>query len=259
MFVALVQTNLHWEDKEKNLMHFDEIINKIKVPVDVFVLPEMFTTGFTMNNYYLAEKLGETTTEWMLKKAAEKNACIVGSFITTDEINYYNTLIWAYPDGHYKYYHKRHLFRIAGEHQHYSYGKEKIICAYKGFRFLPLICYDLRFPVWSRNKFGTDEEYDVLLYIANWPKIRIEAWKKLLPARAIENMSFVIAVNRVGKDGLEKEYNGQSAVYDYKGNIIDSCHHFNTTIVVKLDKAKLDAFREKFPAHLDADKFEIER
>ncbi|GAB4451169.1 MAG: amidohydrolase [Bacteroidia bacterium] len=257
MEIALLQTIIHWEDKEQNLQHFSDIINKVKVPVDVFVLPEMFTTGFTMNAEPFAEKLGELTTKWMLQKAAEKNACLVGSFITTDGIQNYNTLLWAYPDGTYKTYHKRHLFRMAGEHQHYAAGTEKIICEYKGFKFLPLICYDLRFPVWSRNKIGTSEEYDILLYVANWPKVRINAWTKLLQARAIENLSFVIGLNRIGFDGYEKAYNGQSMVIDYKGDIISSCNHFNTTIIVKLDKSKLDYFREKFPAHLDADEFEI--
>lgn len=255
--IALVQTFTYWEDKEKNLQHFNSIIDSHKENADVYVLPEMFTTGFSMNSKQLAEKINDVTTQWLLKKASEKNACITGSFITKDSNAYYNTLLWAYPDKKFLYYHKRHLFRMAGENEYYNQGKKKIICEYKGFKFLPLICYDLRFPVWSRNRIKSDEEYDVLLYVANWPKVRIEAWKKLLYARAIENLSYVIGVNRTGTDGTGKEYNGQSIAIDFKGDVMSCLEDKEQVKVVHLDKVQLNTYREKFPAHLDADRFEI--
>lgn len=257
MKAALVQTHLYWEDKESNFKHFDKILDNAQKDIDVFILPEMFTTGFTMNSINLAEKTGEKTTEWLIQKAKQKNACITGSFITVSDGKYFNTLLWAYPDGKYQVYHKRHLFRMAGEHQYYNEGQEKIICHYKGFKFLPLICYDLRFPVWSRNRMGSNEEYDVLIYVANWPQVRIDAWKKLLYARAIENLSYAIGVNRIGTDGTNKEYNGQSMAVNFKGELMSSAEDKDTIIVVELNKEELNGFREKFPAHLDADKFNI--
>ncbi|RME13611.1 MAG: nitrilase family protein [Bacteroidetes bacterium] len=217
----------------------------------------MFTTGFTMNGKDFGEPINGRTTEWMLNKASEKQACITGSFISTDGKNYYNTLLWAYPNGKFQYYHKRHLFRMAGEHLYYTAGNEKIICEYKGFRFLPLICYDLRFPVWSRNQLGNPQEYDILIYVANWPEVRIDAWKKLLYARAIENLSYAIGVNRIGKDGTNKTYNGQSMVVDFKGELLADAGDKENIVIMDLDKEELMQFREKFPAYLDADDFLI--
>jgi len=258
MNIAIVQTKIYWEDKEKNFTHFSEKINSINENVDVILLPEMFTTGFTMNCKNFAEKIGEKTTEWMLQMAYKKESCIVGSFITKEYDFYYNTLLWAYPNGHYQFYHKRHLFRMAEEHKHYSPGKNKIICEYKGVKFLPLICYDLRFPVWSRNRFNLSNEfYDVLIYVANWPKVRIDAWKKLLYARAIENLSYAIGVNRIGIDGTQKEYNGQSMVINFKGECIVDCEDKDTIKIAKINLDDLKIFREKFPAYLDADEFFI--
>lgn len=258
MKIALIQTHLYWENKEKNLVHFENIMNGNTINnADVIVLPEMFTTGFTMNSSVFAEKIGGETTQWMLQKAKDLNACIVGSFITTNNGNYYNTLLWAYPNGQYQVYHKRHLFRMAQENLHYSAGNHKIICEYKGYKFLPLICYDLRFPVWSRNQFNTPYKYDVLIYVANWPKPRIEAWKKLLYARAIENLSYAVGVNRIGTDGKMIEYNGQSITIDFKGEEIINLDNKDSVQIVQFDKKELDLFREKFPAYLDADYFEI--
>lgn len=255
--IALVQTFTYWEDKEKNLQHFNSIIDSHKENADVYVLPEMFTTGFSMNSKQLAEKINDVTTQWLLKKASEKNACITGSFITKDGNAYYNTLLWAYPDKKFLYYHKRHLFRMAGENDHYGAGKTKVICEYKGVKFLPLICYDLRFPVWSRNKISSKEAYDVLLYVANWPKVRIDAWKKLIYARSIENLSYTIGVNRIGTDGTGKEYNGQSMAVDFKGDLIENLENKDVVKIVTLNKEDLNTFRKNFPAHLDADDFEI--
>lgn len=256
MKLALVQTHLHWENKEKNIQHFSEIIDNSE-PADVYILPEMFTTGFTMNSSKLAEPIDGNTTQWMLQKAQSKHACLVGSIITKEHSQYYNSLIWAYPNGNFQFYHKRHLFRMAEENQHYSPGQHKIICAYKGFRFMPLICYDLRFPVWSRNQFSTEYEYDVLIYLANWPAVRMDAWKKLLFARAIENLSYCVGVNRIGTDGTQKEYNGQSMAINFKGEIVCDLATQNSIAYVELDKSQLEEFRQKFPAYLDADTFEI--
>lgn len=256
MKVALVQTEIYWEDKLKNFQHFSDIIHSIS-EADIIVLPEMFTTGFTMNSAAFAEKIGDITTQWMCHLATQKKACLTGSFITTNDHQFFNTLLWVYPNGEYQIYHKRHLFRMAGEHQHYSAGKEKIICTYKGIRFLPLICYDLRFPVFSCNQFASPYEYDVLLYVANWPSIRIDAWKKLLYARAIENLSYVVAVNRIGQDGTFKEYNGQSMAINYKGELITYLEDKNTVQIAEIHKEELMQFREKFPAHLDADHFTL--
>ncbi len=263
MKIALIQTYIYWEDKEKNLQHFQSIINSLnsenysEQEIDVYVLPEMFTTGFSMNSKVYAERLGERTTQWFLELSSQKKACVTGSFMTTDGKNYYNTLIWAYPDRKYAYYHKRHLFRMAEEHKYYSPGNYKIICEYKGFKFLPLICYDLRFPVWSRNIIGTNDEYDVLLYVANWPKVRIDAWKKIIYARAIENLCYVIAVNRIGTDGTGKEYNGKSMAVNFKGELMANLEEKEQMTIVTLNKEELKSFREKFPAYLDADQFEI--
>jgi predicted amidohydrolase len=258
MNIALIQSDIYWENKEKNFLHFSEKIKSLNENTDVIVLPEMFTTGFTMNSQKFAEKIGEKTTEWMLQMASEKKSCLTGSFITKENDSYYNTLLWAYPDGKFQFYHKRHLFRMAEEHKHYSSGKSKIICEYKGVKFLPLICYDLRFPVWSRNRFNVNNEfYDVLIYVANWPQVRIDAWKKLLFARAIENLSYVVGVNRIGIDGTHKEYNGQSMAINFKGECIVDCEDNDVIKVAKIDIDELKSFREKFPAYLDADDFNI--
>lgn len=256
MKLSVIQTHLYWEDKEKNISNFENLIKTIQ-DVGVIILPEMFTTGFTMNSPALAEHLDGFTTKWLIQRAKDKNCCITGSFITTNGNQFFNTLLWVYPDGNYKFYHKRHLFRMADEHRYYSYGKDKIICEYKGFRFLPLICYDLRFPVWSRNQFETENEYDVLIYVANWPSVRIEAWKKLLYARAIENLSYAIGVNRIGKDNAGKEYNGQSMAVNFKGDLMTSANAEEKIITIELNKEDLKLFRESFPAHLDADYFEL--
>ncbi|MBT8238809.1 MAG: amidohydrolase [Croceitalea sp.] len=211
--IALVQTHLHWENPVANKQMLQEKLDALTTQVDIIILPEMFTTGFTMNPDHVDKKEGNGTINWMQKQAKNKDAAIVGSIVYCANQAYYNRLFFVKPDGTFDHYDKRHTFTLAGEHKVYKAGNARTVINFKGFRILPLICYDLRFPVWSRN----DINYDVLLYVANWPKPRISAWETLLKARAIENMAYCIGVNRVGLDGSGYEYTGHSAVYDVLG------------------------------------------
>lgn len=256
---TIIQTSLHWQDREANLQMFEDKIMSIKDVTDLIVLPEMFTTGFTMDvesNAELCKKESQfvTTVEKMQKWAKQKNAAICGSIIVEENDNYYNRLYFVKPNGEFHHYDKRHLFRMAGEDEHYSAGNEKIIIEYKGWKICPLICYDLRFPVWSRN---VNNEYDLLIYVANWPAPRSFAWQTLLKARAAENLAFCIGVNRVGKDDNGMDYCGNSAIIDFKGQAIFENENEEITRTEMLSKFDLEDFRAKFPAHLDADEFEI--
>ncbi|HSH67464.1 MAG TPA: amidohydrolase [Bacteroidia bacterium] len=254
--VTLIQSELFWENKEKNLEQFLKKINAISQPTDLIILPEMFTTGFSMNPKKLAEGMTGETVDWMKERAREKKCVIAGSFICEEDGNYYNRLLWVNPDGSYSRYDKRHLFSMGDEHNHYSAGEEKLIVKLKGWKICPLICYDLRFPVWARNT--KDSSYDVLIYVANWPERRSFPWKTLLLARAIENQSYVIGANRVGKDGNEISHSGDSAVINPKGEIISKIKpNEEATETVTLSYAELSEFRQQFPAIQDADKFEI--
>ena len=211
--VTLVQSHLHWENPKANLASFSEKLAKIPSTTDLVILPEMFTTGFTMTPERMAISEGSKSFDWMKQWAMEKKIAITGSVVFNEMGKNYNRLFFVYPNGSSDFYDKKHTFTLAGEDQVYEAGTKKIIVDYKGFKICPLICYDLRFPVWARNI----EDYDVLLYVANWPKPRIHAWDTLLRARAIENMSYCIGVNRVGLDALGHEYIGHSAVYDVLG------------------------------------------
>ncbi len=212
--IAFIQANLHWEDAEANRKLFSKEIEKISDEVELIILPEMFTTGFSMNAENLAEKTEAKTLAWMKDWAKKKSAAITGSVIITENFNYYNRLFFVFPDGSYKLYDKRHTFTLAKEDETYTAGKDRLIVDYKGWKICPLICYDLRFPVFARNT----EDYDLLIYVANWPEKRVNAWDALLKARAIENMSFCVGLNRTGKDGDGYVYNGHSAVYDTLGH-----------------------------------------
>ena len=252
--VGIIQTDLFWENPEKNLQNFTDKINQIKEAVDIVVLPEMFTTGFTMNQEFMAELMNGKTIEWMKKTAAEKNIVITGSLVIREKLNYYNRLILMCPDGSFEYYDKRNLFRMGKEDQYYSPGSKKLISKCSGWNIKPLICYDLRFPVWSRNQ----EDYDILIYVANWPKARRELWEILLKARAIENQAFVVGVGRIGKDGMGISYSGDSMVIDPKGKIISKTKPYEDSIeVISISAKELLDLRTKFPVALDADKFEI--
>jgi omega-amidase len=259
--ITLIQSDLHWEDTEANLAMFEEKIWQISGSTDVIVLPEMFTTGFSMSANKLAEHMNMRTTKWMKQMADQTGALILGSFIVTVHDRFYNRLVWMEPGGNTKTYDKRHLFRMANEHKTYSQGESLLVGTWKGWRICPLICYDLRFPVWSRNRWDLAAKklnYDVMIYVANWPMIRIHAWDTLLRARAIENLSYVVGVNRIGIDGNNIEYNGHSSVISPKGEAIFTNEGMDTTHTVELNAHSLHAFRDRFPAYIDADDFNIE-
>lgn len=252
--LSLVQANLHWEDRDANLQRIDKLLEDIEGS-DLILLPEMFTTAFSMNSAQLAEKMNGPTMQWMASKAKEKQAVICGSLIIEEGGKYFNRLIWMRPDGTYEVYDKRHLFRMADEEKHFAGGSKQLIVDLKGWRVCPLICYDLRFPVWSRRR--PDLNYDLLLYVANWPSPRASAWEKLLYARAIENQSYVAGLNRVGEDGKGNGYIGKSMIIDAKGEALWQGKDQETAQTISLDKNELEQFRKKFPVGMDADEFEI--
>lgn len=259
--ISIIQADLHWEDPEANLAMFEEKIWRLGEQTDVIVLPEMFTTGFTMQAKNLAEMMNMRTTKWMKMIADQTGALVMGSFIANVHERYYNRLLWMEPGGNFKTYDKRHLFRMADEHHTYTQGESLLIGHWKGWRICPLICYDLRFPVWSRNRWNASlkkPSYDLLVYVANWPQVRINAWETLLRARAIENLSYVAGVNRVGVDGKGIEYNGHSSIISPKGDSIFSVEGVEAVKTTQLNANSLQAYRDKFPTLLDADDFSIE-
>jgi predicted amidohydrolase len=263
MKVTLVQTSLFWEDRQKNLEHFDRLLAKIDQPTNLIVLPEMFTTGFTMNPEKLAEPADGPAVTWLKEKAKEKNCVITGSVSVKDGDDFYNRLFWVEPSGAVSHYNKRHLFRMAKEDEHYAMGNEKLIRSVSGFNVCPLVCYDLRFPVWCRNTFtktGSTYQpaYDVLVFVANWPEVRSYPWKQLLIARAIENQCYVVGVNRVGADGNNIAHCGDSMVINPRGEIISKTEANQENIeTIELSQTYLEEFRRIFPVGLDADDFTL--
>jgi omega-amidase len=277
--ITIIQSSLHWENIDANLKMFAEKISSIKEETDLVVLPEMFSTGFTMNNKALAETMTGKTVEWMKKIAREKNCVVTGSAIIEEKGKYFNRLIWMRPNGSFETYDKRHLFRYAKEQNHYTAGNKKLIVDLNGWKICPLVCYDLRFPVWSRNchplcispqggdkyaqspsPWGKDGMgcYDLLLFVANWPERRNHPWKTLLMARAMENQAYVVGLNRIGNDGNNVYHSGDSAVVNFKGEIISKTKASEESIeTVTLSKTDLDDWRKNFPAWMDADNFEI--
>ncbi len=259
--ITIIQSDLHWEDIDANLAMFEEKIWQIGESTDIIVLPEMFTTGFTMNASKLAEHMNMKTFRWMRQMADQTNALILGSFVAHVHDRYYNRLLWMEPEGNFKTYDKRHLFRMADEHQVYTPGESLLIGHWKGWRICPLVCYDLRFPVWSRNKWNPSLRkpmYDLAIYVANWPKVRIAAWDTLLKARAIENLCYTVGVNRIGLDGNGVEYNGLSTIVNPKGEPIFSVEGSEEIKTIEINGHSLQAYRDKFPAFLDADDFTVE-
>jgi len=251
---VILQVDLAWENREQNLRIFSEKIKEINEEVDLIVLPEMFSTGFSMNAAQLAESEDGLTVKWMQETAKNKNTAITGSIIIKENSNFYNRLFFVFPNGTYKTYDKRHTFTLAKEDQTYTAGKERLIVEYKGWKICPLICYDLRFPVWARNTV----DYDLLIYVANWPETRIHAWDILLQARAIENMSYCIGVNRAGLDGNDYRYNGHTAVYDCLGKNLCVPNRSNEfTEIVSLDSASLIETRDKLKFLQDRDSFNL--
>ncbi len=252
--IALVQASLAWEDVDENIRHLSAMVQPI-LQVDIIVLPEMFVTGFSMNASVLAEESYEKGLKFMLSMAASKNCVLCGTLICKEGEGYYNRFVWVSPDGEVKHYDKRHLFTMGDEGKHYTPGKTQLTIEYKNWIIKPFICYDLRFPVWSRNT--KENPFDLLIYCANWPEKRITAWSKLLQARAIENSSFVVGVNRIGEDGNGYAYNGQSMCVDYKGEPTILNENMEEVSVFTLNKQELLDFRSQFPVLNDADDFEI--
>jgi predicted amidohydrolase len=251
--IALVQTTLAWHDRTANLQHFDELLEQAR-GADLIILPEMFTTGFSMDSAGQAEPERGPTSQWLRAQAEKFAAVITGSvIIQAADGSYRNRLLWAQPDGQLLHYDKRHLFRMADEHAHYTAGTEQAVFEVKGWRVRPLICYDLRFPVWSRDA----ETTDLLVYTANWPGARRLHWNRLLPARAIENLCYVAAVNRVGTDGKGFAYTGDSQVLDFQGETLLCAGELDGVVRATLSAADLAAYRERFPAYRDADGFTL--
>lgn len=253
--IAIIQSNIVWHKAVENRHHFTELINQINEEVDLVVLPEMFSTGFTMNPKEVAEQMNGNTVKWIQETASKKGCAICGSVVIEDDNKFYNRFIFAYPSGEIKYYNKRHLFSLAGEEKVYSKGEEKVIIEYKGWKICPQVCYDLRFPVFVRNV----EDYDVLVYVANWPKPRIFAWDSLLKARSIENMCYTVGVNRVGEDENGYEFIGHSAVYDCLGNHISKLENEDEFVeVVTLQKKHISTVRNKLNFLNDKDEFKLQ-
>ncbi|TLZ50520.1 MAG: amidohydrolase [Gammaproteobacteria bacterium] len=254
--VSLVQQPLAWHDPPANRAHFQTLLEGLAGRTDLVVLPETFTTGFSMKVQELGEPAAGPTTAWLTGLAARLDAAITGSLITEEGGRYYNRLLWVAPSGAPRHYDKRHLFRMGREHQHFTPGRAAWSVPWRGLRVCPLVCYDLRFPVFSRRRAELD--YELLLYVANWPAARADAWRQLLRARAIENQTYVVGVNRVGEDGHGVPHAGDSAAIDFLGRPLAEAGGVPAVITVELERAPLDAYREKFPAHLDGDRFTLE-
>lgn len=253
MKIALIQSDLYWEDASKNRKSFESKINQIDSEVNLVVLPEMFSTGFTMNAPEVAETMQGETVLWLQSLAKQKNFAITGSLIIVENEKYYNRMLFVFPSGEIQYYNKRHLFSLAGEDKFYTSGKEKVIIDYLDWKICLQVCYDLRFPVFARNV----ENYDLLLYVANWPKVRTNAWDTLLKARAIENLSYVVGVNRVGLDANNYEHVGHSQVVDFLGDFILEPQETESVFIVELDKKAMIETRKKLDFLSDKDIFEI--
>lgn len=252
--ITLVQTSLYWEDKVANLRQFDQMLTPLAGQTDLVILPEMFTTGFSMNAAALAEDMQGQTMQWLARKALDIQAVIAGSFIAKENEKFFNRLVWMRPDGSYETYDKRHLFTYAREHHYYTAGKEHLLVELKGWKILPLVCYDLRFPVWSRNV----QDYDLLIYVANFPERRSHAWKSLLVARAIENLTYTIGVNRVGNDGNDIYYSGDSVLLDFAGQSLYQISHVEDVFTTTLSYQALQEFRQRFAFLNDRDHFNLQ-
>jgi len=256
--ITLIQTDLAWEDKTANLDMLEHKIRSLKERTEIVVLPEMFSTGFSMKPEQFAETMDGETVEWMKRIAAERKIVLTGSLIIKDGEHYHNRLIWMLPNGEYGFYDKRHTFGFAGEDKYYTPGNKRLIASVKGWKINLQVCYDLRFPVWARQSpIAEDAEYDVLIYVANWPERRSHAWKTLLCARAIENQSYVIGVNRVGNDGNNVYHSGDSMVIDPLGEVLYHVKDDEDVFTITLDKNHLQTIRDKFPFLKDGDDFTI--
>jgi predicted amidohydrolase len=252
--LTLVQTATHWHDPVRNRAVFDDWFSQLPATTDLVVLPEMFSTGFTMASAEVAEPMNGPTVTWLVERAAELGKAITGSLVVEENGSFFNRLLWVTPHGVEASYDKRHRFRMAGEHEHYAAGRARPVVSIGGWRVLPFVCYDLRFPVWLRNR----GDYDLLLGVANWPSVRELAWRTLLRARAIENLACVAGVNVVGTDGNAVSYPGASAVYGPDGEVVIEAGAQPGLVTCTLDAAGLATYRERFPAWQDANDFELE-
>ena len=253
MKIVLIQSDLCWEDSLKNRNNFESKINQIDLQADLIVLPEMFSTGFTMNALVMAEAMNGDTVLWMKSMAKQERCALTGSVIIKENNQFYNRMLFVFPSGEIQYYDKRHLFSLAGEDQTYTSGKEKVIVDYLGWKICLQVCYDLRFPVFVRNV----ENYDLILYVANWPKVRTNAWDILLKARAVENLSYVVGVNRIGLDANNYEHIGHSQVVDFLGNYVLEPQETEGVFVVELDRDIMLETRKKLDFLSDKDVFEV--
>ncbi len=262
MRVSIVQSTLVWENPDQNRANFAQKLAPLAGQTDLIVLPEMFSTGFSMQAEKLAETMDGPTMQWLAAQARDLQAAVTGSFICSEDDRFFNRLVFMRPDGHFDTYNKRHLFTLAGEQEHYTPGKNRLTTAWKGWQICPLICYDLRFPAWSRNRFsnsltGPGEPYDLLLYVANWPARRAHHWRSLLMARAIENQSFTIGVNMVGTDGNGFEYSGDSTVIDFGGQVICQISGQEDIVTTELSLANQQHYRQQLPFLQDGDFFTL--
>lgn len=253
--ITLIQSDLLWEDMEGNLANFTQKLTKIPKDAQLVFLPEMFSTGFSMQAEKLAESMNGETVQWMREQSRKYKIILCGSLIIEENGNYFNRMIWMQPDGTIHTYDKRHLFSYAGENISFTAGQERKIVSVNGWRILLQICYDLRFPVFARQQ--KNAEYDAILYVANWPASRIDAWDTLLKARAIENQCYTIGVNRIGQDGQGIPYNGSSSVYDLYGNCLYGQKDTEDIVSLVLDPEQIAKDRAKIPFLKDADRFEI--
>lgn len=251
--ITTVQSNLFWENVRANLDMFSAKLQNLAGLTDLVILPEMFTTGFSMNAGPLAEAMQGETMQWLTQQACKLGAVVTGSFIAKENELYHNRLVWMRPDGSFEIYDKRHLFTLAGEHEVYTAGQKRLVTEWKGWKICPLICYDLRFPVWSRN----NEFFDLLIYTANWPEKRSHHWKQLLIARAIENQCYVAGVNRVGADGMDFNYTGDTSVIDFSGKILYQVSEIENVSTISLSRENLQTYRNSLQFLADQDKFEI--
>ena len=258
---CLVQADTLWHDPQANRDYYTQLLHSQAPQADLLVLPETFSSGFSNAAIAQAEGMDGPTVRWLRDMAAEYRCAITGSVQIQEQGRVFNRLLWAMPDGNVLHYDKRHLFRMAGEHQRYAAGQDKLFVEYRGWRICPLVCYDLRFPVFSRNRYDAgrpgDYDYDLLIYVANWPSPRHFAWQTLLKARAIENLSYVIGINRTGRDGNGLDYLGGSVAHDFLGQTLLDLGERPAMQRVSLSKPELEAFRQRFPAHLDADRFSL--
>ncbi len=261
--ITTIQTDLHWENKEANLRMLEDKLRNLEQPTEIVVLPEMFSTGFSMRPAALAENMDGETVNWMKDMSARYKVVLAGSVIIEEEGKFYNRFIWMLPNGQYGIYDKRHRFAFAGEAQFYTAGNKRMIASVKGWKINLQVCYDLRFPVWARQQLNTNDsgerapEYDVLIYVANWPERRSHAWKTLLCARAIENQCYVIGVNRVGKDGNDIYHSGNSMVIDPLGEVLYHMADEEDIFTITLQREHLENVRSRFPFWRDGDSFSI--